>query len=160
MSLPAFAELPALILEVGDQPDDERCEALLARVSTAIRAETRRTFVDDDGVLVDDDEIRDYLASVTVQVAARAVRNPKGAVQETTGPYSTSHGPAAADGIYFTKLERTQLAAAVAALDAIDSTSAGIPGLGILRTTRGQIETRTVLTQSDTEWDPDGDDEW
>lgn len=96
MALPPLADVAALdawlpgVAIVGDAAAEERAEAVLAAASAIVRAENGKTWVDEDGDLIDD--IPDAVPALVVQLAARMWANPTGLTQETAGPFSAMHG--------------------------------------------------------------------
>ncbi len=136
MALPSFAA-PA---DLDGDIDHGHALTVLARVSTAVRSITGRSWVDEDGALVEMTAyVADLLRTVTAEAAIRRLRNPDGATSQTAGlgPFSESITVDAAN-VYFTKLEREMLAQAVAEQYPTD---AGFSGLGTISTTRGPLET-------------------
>lgn len=136
MTLPALATVVDLENRLGDTvPNHLQALALLAYASALVRSHTGKTFVDTDGNLLD--PLPDGLTQVTVEMVFRAVTNPTGATQETTGPFSISFGSAAAQRIYLTAADKSILGAK------------GRGGLQVISTTRGDIETRSVIPGAD-----------
>jgi hypothetical protein len=113
-----------------------RAVAILAAASTLVRRFTGELWVNEDGDLdPGDDELRfESAAQVVVLVAERVYKNPDGRNQQTTGPFSHSVEAWSALGLALRDEEKEML-----------SPTAGVPGLGIISTTRGRVETRSVL---------------
>lgn len=130
MALPPLASVEDLALELGldlDLDDENvvaRAEAVLRKASTLVRSYKGQTWVDEAGDLEHD--IPDPVGEVVTSVAARVLRNPKGVVQEMTGPFERSFGSAAAEGLFLTKSEKAML----------DGGTTARPGLGTIHLTR------------------------
>lgn len=98
MPLPPLASVEELdawlpgVTIVGDDSAETRAEAVLNAASAYVRADRGRTWTDSEDALVDD--IPDEIGVLVVQIAARMWANPTGTIQETAGPFSTTHGPA------------------------------------------------------------------
>lgn len=133
MALPTLATVDDLERRLG-QPisDRDQAEALLEYASALIRGYTGRTYVDDDGDLVD--PLPDGVTQVCVEMVFRAITNPSGVTQDTAGPFSVSFGSEAAQRVYLQSSEKDELA---------PIRRRG--GLGVISTTRGPLETGTVL---------------
>lgn len=138
MALRPFATLDDLEERV-DVENTQQAEAVLANVAATIRAVTGRSFVDDDGAFLDA-EATEILRTVAVEVAARVVQNPDGVTTDTLGPDTKTYADPGPARIFLTKLEREMLDQAVA----IAYPARPFAGLGVIRTTRGRIETRSV----------------
>ena len=97
-------------LEV-DVTNEERAEAILAAASTLVRSKTGRSWVDADGVQLEDVSDDDFEAvkTVVVQVAARVWLNPKGLTQQGAGPYTESVAEWASLGLSLTEDEAAML---------------------------------------------------
>lgn len=109
MALPLLVEAADLEAWLGVTFDPDatlRAEAVLAAVSAIIRSETSRTWVAADGVTLE--EVPDEVRAVVLQVATRTYNNPRGARQQTSGPFSVSYGPET--GLFLTASERALLA--------------------------------------------------
>lgn len=107
--LPPLVSVAALAAWVGeDFIDDEnaRAAAVVAAASALVRAETGRTWVDEDNVLLG---VPEEVATVAVQIAARVWRNPAGFVQDTTGPFTVRYSERSGDGLFLTETERSIL---------------------------------------------------
>lgn len=138
MSLPSFAAPSDLALD--ESVEARLAQSVLDRVSTAVRATTGQTWVDDEGALVTMSAyVADLLRTVTVEASLRRLRNPDGATQRSAGigPFTDSV-TVEAENVYFTKLERDMLAEAVTQQFPSDG---GFVGLGTIATTRGPLET-------------------
>jgi hypothetical protein len=108
MALPPLASLEDLANEVDDPSAETspRAQRLLARASTRVRSFTKRTFVDEDGALT---ALPDAVVEVVLAAAARAWHNPKGVVQDTTGPFTARWSERTAEGVYLTDEEKQML---------------------------------------------------
>lgn len=135
MTLPSLASLDDLEVRlnqtISDAGERAQAEALLRYASSLIRAYTGRDYVDDDGNLID--PLPDGVAEVCVEVVFRAVTNPAGVTQDTTGPFTVSFGSDAAQRMFLSAQDKTILDA-----------RSGRPKLWTQPTTRGDIETNTV----------------
>lgn len=133
MTLPALATIAALEARLGghqlDQGEAIQAESLIAYASAVIRGYTGRTYVDDDGELID--PLPDGISEVAVEMVFRAITNPAGVTQDTAGPFTVSFGTDAAQRIYLTGSDRTILGRR--------------SGLWTQPTTRGPIEMTSVL---------------
>lgn len=107
MTLPSLATLDDLEVRLG-QPvaDPGQAQALLDYASALIRGYAKRTWVDGDDALTD---VPDGVPQVCVEMVFRAVTNPSGATQDTTGPFSVSFGPDAAQRIYLSRSDKAIL---------------------------------------------------
>ena len=104
MTLPSLATVFDLERRLGSTVDDAaQAQALLDYASALIRSEAGRLFVDVHGELTD---LPDGVPEVCVEMVYRAVTNPGGVTQDTTGPFSVSFGSDAAQRIYMTKGDR------------------------------------------------------
>lgn len=139
MTLPAFAEIEELVdripdgIEVEDYP---RAQAALADASSLIRSEAGATVV---ATWIASDELTDavpeIIKTVTLRSALRVFVNPTEETQSTTGPYSSSRVANA----YLTATEKAMIARA----------AGRVSGIGVITTTRGEIETRLVGCRGD-----------
>ena len=124
-----FITIDDLRTHVGSEIGDARA---LALVEDAVAIVRQHPSVGDwtyaDG---SDKPVPQILKTVTKQVAARMWRNPTGARQETTGPFSTTY--ASADVAALTDTEYQHLSRLGG-----ESPSGG--GLWTLGTTRGELE--------------------
>lgn len=135
MTLPTLATVDDLERRLGQAiPDRDQAEALLERASSKIRAYVRRTWVDPDTGLLDGVPEHPDVRGIAVEMVYRAITNPAGVTQDTAGPFSVSFGSDAAQRIYLQRSEKDELA---------PIRRGG--GLGTIPTTRGPIETTTVL---------------
>lgn len=111
MTLPALADVDQLLTRLGvdslDGPDLGQAGALLAYASAVIRGYTGRSYLDDDGALVD--PLPDGIAEVCVEMVFRAITNPAGVTQDTAGPFTVSFGADAAQRIYLSASDKTIL---------------------------------------------------
>lgn len=144
MALPSFASVDDLKL-VMQVDNTFAADAALGFVSTAIRAATGQSWVDDDDALVDMSAlVADLLRTVTVEATRRRLLNPEGATQrnEALGPFTES--VTVDDGrLYFTRVERDMLDAAVT--EQYPDT-ASFPGLSVIGATRGVlVETGALI---------------
>ncbi len=115
----------------------EQVEAVVGRFLTDILPRVNTLIVlasalvsDEMGYAVDPVPIPSEVTAVTTGVVARAIFNPSGATQDTTGPFSATWQGAQV-GIYLTESERSRLARMLG----------GRRGLWTLGTTRGDVET-------------------
>jgi hypothetical protein len=134
-----------------DESEAQRAAAFITAASTAIRNETNKTYVNDDGDALEfgSDLTEDKVTTVAKIVAARVWNNPTGNIQETAGPFAETKGRDAAQVVYLTDADRKMLG---------KSTSLGI---WTLDTTRGSLETdRCHPGPTDTTYlgvEPDGE---
>lgn len=142
MNLPPFAALPDLEARADGPVDEIVGQALLDDVSVQIRSYTGRSFVGADSVLLAVPEALDALRTVCTRAAKRVLDNPKGVIQQQTGPFADMRPATAADGIFFTKSEKETLDYAVRL--AYPSTCT-VPGLSTISMTRGPLETRPTV---------------
>jgi hypothetical protein len=108
MALPNLASREALEQRLGatlDPTEAAQADSLLGYASALVRAYTRATWMV-DGLLVD---APDGVSQVVVEMVYRAVSNPQGVTQDTTGPFSVSFGPQAAQRIYLSAGDKTIL---------------------------------------------------
>lgn len=131
MALSPLAEVSDLAVWVEQEipVGDLRAVAVLTAASNLVRAEARQTW---DTALPPDEVV-----DVVVQAAARVWLNPSGATSWTKGPFSERYPEAAALGMYLTPAEQATLGRY--------RTSPGVPGLGTIRTTRGDAWYRQTL---------------
>jgi hypothetical protein len=156
MTLPAFAADSDL--DPGESFDSRRAVWALNRASTAIRGETGRSWVDDDGALISLTPMSaELLREVAVGAATRLLRNPDGATSrsETLGPMTESV-TVEAPALYFTRAEKEMLTTAVS--DTYPLGDGGFLGLGTIPTTRGPIETASVCATGYIGWPDDNGD--
>lgn len=120
MALPPFATTDDLDVRLppGVVVAEERKEAALADASALIHAESHEAWVEDGALIA---TVPDVALTICCKAAVRALVNPAGATQESTGPFSTTHGD-----VYLTGKER----------DLIRAASGGTGGLWTLGTTR------------------------
>lgn len=116
MGLPLLAPVSALEVRLGVDEDSlegadlARAEAALSDVSSLVRQEAGKLWVDTEGAL---SGVPDVVATVTVTAALRAYRNPDGLSSESIGGvYSYSLGAEAQAGIYLTDVEARAVRAA------------------------------------------------
>ena len=136
MALPPLAPVDALEAWLGVTLTGvalDRAAAVLDAASAMVRAEagldwTTTTTSDDDEVVVTlDEDIPADVVSIAVRIAANMWANPSGATQQSTGPFSVTHGAA------LTETDRTLLGRFRAH-----------GGLFTISTTRGDLETDSV----------------
>lgn len=109
--LPALADVEHLERRLGfPAPNNTRALELLAYASALVRAVGGRTWVNDEGELED---VPPGIPDVVVAAVERAVQNPKGATQESAGPFSASWGPEAAQRIFLSRPDRRIIREAV-----------------------------------------------
>ena len=133
MALPALADVDLLAERLGSEVadlDNGQAEMMLEYASALVRSFAGRNWVDAHGNL---SGVPESIPGVVVEVVSRAVNNPSGATQETTGPFTVSWGPNAAQRMYLTASDRSIIRRAVQR-----------PHVWTLGTTRGQIETGYV----------------
>jgi hypothetical protein len=126
--LPALATLDELEARLGvdpgslSGPDRARAQAALDDASALVREESRRDWVDTDGVIT----APPSLVRVTLGAALRTFRNPDGEISQTAGPFSRTV-KAADVGVYLTPAE----------IEIVRRYRQESTGLWTLRTTRG-----------------------
>lgn len=98
--IPDFGNMPGVVYV---DTDSTKVQFVLSLVLAKVAGETGCTWSTAS-------EIPAELLGVVYQVAARYWNNPRGAIQQTAGPYSARLSDQAADGIYFTGEERKALA--------------------------------------------------
>jgi hypothetical protein len=152
MALPSLATIDDLEAWQGAKVDSSRAGAVLAAASTLVRAKSGRVWVGEDGVEEGVSELAlDTVRTVCLTVADRVFRNPQGARQQVSGPFSQSLAEWATQGLRLTPEESALLASA----------AGRVPGLGSVRVTapaqaRGTVASKWHLT--DPCYDPcDGD---
>lgn len=114
---------------------DAQAVSLLERASAIVRAFAGRTWLDEDGALLD---VPDDVPGVVVSMVERATRNVEGLTSEQTGPFGRSWSSEAAQRLYLTSLDKLVIRA-----------SSGGNGLGVITTTRGPLETASLAD----DWD-------
>lgn len=131
MTLPSLATVEQLEDRLNLDLSDlvAQAQMMLDYASNRIRRYTGCTWVDDEGALVG---VPDGVDLIAVEMVFRAVTNPSGATQDTTGPFSVSFGPEAAQRIFLQRAEREDL-------DRVRCRSR----LSTISTTRGPVETPT-----------------
>lgn len=109
MALPSLAPVSALEVRLGvaegslSGADLARAEAALEDVSSLVRGEAGKLWVDTLGAL---EGVPDVVTTVTIQAALRAYRNPDGLSNESIGGvYSYGYGQDAQNGVYLTDAE-------------------------------------------------------
>lgn len=133
MARPALATVDDLERLLGESvPDADQAEARLEQASELVRAYARTDWLNEDE---DDVEgVPGAIPGVVAGIVERASRNPDGATQESAGPFSRSFGADAAARLYLTAGEKLIIGHATSAV-----------GLGVITTTRGAMETPSVL---------------
>lgn len=133
MELPPLADLDDVEAVLGAKVDNpDYGEWLIRYASSLVRRETGCTFVDADNTLLDTPAVHD-VRDVVIGMIKRAVDNPEGVTQDTTGPFTVSFGSDAAQRVYLIAGDRIVLAALRCR-----------GGLWTLPTTRGPIEAASV----------------
>lgn len=108
-------------------------QAVLEAASTKVRSFTGQTWTTDDEL---DADIPETVTTVVKLVARRAWDNPTGVVQTTTGPFSKSYAGDVAQIVYLTASDEEMLRS---------EPVVNRPALFTQSTTRGDLETRSVL---------------
>lgn len=107
MTLPALATFDDV---AGRAPelslDADQVSYLLDDASALVRSYASQTWVDESDALSD---VPDGVPGLVATMVIRALRNPAGVTQETTGPFNVSYGTNAADRLYLTKSEKALL---------------------------------------------------
>jgi hypothetical protein len=124
-------------VSITGAPAIPRAVAILSAASTLVRRFTGATWVDAEGAIDEGDDpvLFEAARQVVVLVAERVWKNPNGHTQEAGAPFSHTIEAWAALGLALRDEEKEML-----------STSPGVPGLGVITTTRGPIETGRLLT--------------
>lgn len=106
--LPALATSDDVLTRYPDLDgvDLARIDALLDDASALVRTYANREWVDDADEL---EGVPDGVAGIVAAMVGRALTNPGGVTQETTGPFNVSYGAAAADRLYLTRHEKLLL---------------------------------------------------
>jgi hypothetical protein len=105
--LPPLAELSDVADIAPDLTlDPDQVAALIRKASAIARAYARQDWVDEDNEL---DVVPDGVVEIVAGMVERVLRNPSGATQETTGPFSTSFGARAADRLFLTRDDKLVL---------------------------------------------------
>lgn len=141
MALPPLATVQDLSdwLDQPIDPANSRAVAVLSAASSLVRSYTRQDWVDEAGALV---EVPDDVVTVVLQVAERKWRNPTGAIQETTGPFSVRYSERTGEGLFLTETEQKML------------DRYKCDALWSLSTTRCEVETGSVRWPYDSVWEP------
>jgi len=131
---PATTDDLAVALGVDAVDNEDQAQFLLDRAWAIVRAYAGHpaTWLDDDGNPTD--QIDPDIPPVIVGMVDRATRNPTGTTQETAGPFSRSFGSDAAQRLYLTKMDKLVIRGGL-----------GLSGLGTISTTRGDLETPSVI---------------
>lgn len=140
MARPALATIDDLEALLGSSVDDTaQALARLGQASAIVRAFAGETWLNEDETeLVD---VPPDIPGVVAGMVERASHNPAGITQEVAGEFSRSFGADAAKRIYLDWNDKLVIRAAIGALGS---------GIGVLTTTRGDIETRDVSVVSGT----------
>jgi len=129
-TLPPLVTLEELGTWVGeDLADNEQAAMVLAAASALVRAEARRTWVDDGGALA---EVPEQVRTITLESAGRRWRNPEGYTGETDGDYN-----------YRQEAENASVYLLEAEQDILARLRRPRSGLWTLPTTRGEIPWRS-----------------
>lgn len=131
---PPLAGIDDLAARLGQEvPNEEQAAARLRDASAIVRAFGGKTWLNDAGdELVD---VPDSIVGVTATMVERAVRNPTGSTQATTGPFSVSFGSDAAQRLYLTANDKLVIS---------DAAGLSRSGIAVISTTRGPLETPAV----------------
>ncbi|WP_435109395.1 hypothetical protein [Nocardiopsis synnemataformans] len=113
----------------GDLTDNTQAEMVVRAVSGLVRGEARRTWVDEDGALV---EVPENVRTIVFEAAARRWRNLEGYTSETDGDY-TYRQEAENASVYLNEDEK----------DILARLRRPRSGLWTLATTRGEIPWRS-----------------
>lgn len=107
MALPSFADTDDLNarLPAGVSVDADRAEAALEDASALIHAESGEAWVEDGALIAD---VPTIAKMICCKAAIRAIVNPAGAVDQSTGPFSTRFGD-----VYLTRKEEDLIHQAV-----------------------------------------------
>lgn len=133
MARPALAELTDLEALMGATiANPEQANARLAQASEIVRAYAGATWLNEGETAVEG--VPGQIPGVVAAMVERATRNPEGVTQETTGPFGRSFGSDAASRLFLTSAEKLVVRSA-----------AGRRNIGTLSTTRGCIETPSVI---------------
>lgn len=116
MSLPALVDADDLAAWLGETEivDAARADAILRGGTTRVRAFTGRAWLTADNELdtstptIDSDDL-DIARTVVLQMVARLWVNPKGVIQDTTGPFSARWSERVSEGLYLTDEEKEML---------------------------------------------------
>lgn len=134
MELATFEDFQARFPRDLSQPELTRAAALIVDATALIRARTGFDWLDEGGEIVDP-----VATAVCIAVATRAFLNKDGTTSENVPGYGKTIGLGDV-GVWITDAELETLRVAQAAL-----ADTGRSGIGVLRTTRGDIETPSVL---------------
>lgn len=127
MALPPLASVDDLSEWMGvDVSDEVRAEAILSAASTLVRSHTGQLWVDAAGEPDENatDLELDTVKTVVTLVAERVWSNPRGFVQQATGPFSGTVAEWSAYGLALTDSEKDMLGC---------GNDVGIPGLASIR---------------------------
>ncbi len=115
MSLPTIVDIDALADWLGEHiVDAPRADAILRGGTTRVRAFTGRVWLTANNELdtatptITADDL-DIARTVVLQMVARLWVNPKGIIQDTTGPFSARWSERVAEGLYLTDDEKAML---------------------------------------------------
>lgn len=105
MSLPSLATVDDIAELAPDiTADADQAGRLLVLASAIVREEANRTWVSDEGDVLEG--VPDGIPELVALMVIRALRVPEGVTQETIGNYSVSYAAAATDRLYLTKTEK------------------------------------------------------
>lgn len=112
--------------------DSDRANRYLVGASGLVRSTAGCTWLDTaDPTQLGD--VPEEIETVVLQVAERKWRNPAGVVHSVAGPFSDRWAEDVGQGLYLTESERL-------IVESFRPTS----GLGVIETTRGDIETESI----------------
>lgn len=140
MTLPAFASLDDLEVQMGPVDDPIRAQAALERASTLIRVEAGTSWVTDGELDFGDlaDYFQDAIVAITVDAARRALDTPSGIASESVGDASVTYDDPSGN-VYLRAAERATIRSA-----------AGRRGITTIATTReGPVNTSDLGTVAD-----------
>lgn len=111
MALPPLASCDDLATWLGSDVDPARADAILSAASTLIRTHSGRVWVDAAGEAeaTASDLQLEAVKVVAVHVAARVYQNPKGHIQQGTGPFSEAMSAWFSLGLALTDEEKSLL---------------------------------------------------
>lgn len=135
MAEPAFATVDDLEVRMGHLADVPRAQAAITDASALIHLISNRTWIGAGGVLASD--VPDAVKAICCAAARRVLENPDAISQhtETIANFSEARTySVASNDVYLTKSEVRRIRQA-----------AGIGGVSVIGTTRGDLETRPVV---------------
>lgn len=92
------------------------------------------------GKVWDEGEVPGPVEVVCTEIVLRTLHNPTGVTQDTVGPFNASYGSEVAQRMFLTRSDKTILAGFRG------------PGLQVISTSRGPIETRGVDVPDSLRW--------